>query len=114
VSKFWRERNLAVVLVALFLVSWLLQGWFGWHEFQSEQASHGEGASLFGQNGYVWPFMQATLENWQSEFLQLLTFVVLTGFLIYKGSPESRDSDDEMKATLERIEARLRSLEPNA
>lgn len=50
------------------------------------------------------------MENWQSEFLQLLTFVVLTAFFIHRGSHESRDSDDEMKAMLQRIEQRLATL----
>ena len=46
----------------------------------------------------------------QSEFLQLLTFVVLTTYLIYRGSHESKDSDLEMQAALERIEARVDPL----
>lgn len=51
------------------------------------------------------------MENWQSEFLQLLTFVVLTSFLIHRGSHESRDTDDEMKAQLDRMEARLERID---
>lgn len=47
----------------------------------------------------------------QSEFLRLLTFVVLTSFLIHRNSHESRDSEDEMQRTLNRIEQRLKSLE---
>jgi sensor domain CHASE-containing protein len=47
----------------------------------------------------------------QSEFLQLLTFVVLTTYLIHRNSHESRDSDDEMQQSLNRIEKRLKSLE---
>ena len=47
----------------------------------------------------------------QSEFLQLLTFVVLTTFLIHRNSHESRDSDDEMQRSLNRIEKRLKALE---
>lgn len=109
-AKFWRERNLGMVLLVLFLASWALQAWTGWHHFQAEQSEHEQAATVFGQSGYVWSFLQATMENWQSEFLQLLTFVVLTAFLIYKGSPESRDSDDEMKETLKRIEAQLDAL----
>jgi hypothetical protein len=52
-----------------------------------------------------------SFENWQSEFLQLLAFVVFTSFLIFKGSPESRDGQDEMVAALERIERRLAEIE---
>jgi hypothetical protein len=51
------------------------------------------------------------MENWQSEFLQLLTFVVLTSFLIHRGSHESKDTDEEMMAMLKSIDRRLRKLE---
>jgi hypothetical protein len=46
--------------------------------------------------GVIWD----EAENWQSEFLQLLTFVVLTTFLIHRNSHESRDSDDEMQKVI--------------
>jgi hypothetical protein len=110
-KQFWRSYSLSIVLAALFLVSWTLQTWAGWHKFAAGQREHQQVAEVFGQSGYVWEWMAATMENWQSEFLQLLTFVVLTAFLIHRGSHESRDSDDEMKATLERIEQRLVRLE---
>jgi hypothetical protein len=100
------------ILAVLFIGSWLLQTSGGWLEFVAEQEAHGETAMLFGDSGYVWPWMKATFENWQSEFLQLFTFVVLTTFLVHRGSPESRDSDEETKLILERIEQRLRRLEP--
>ena len=57
--------------------------------------------------------MSARLQDWQSGFLELTTFVVVSSFLIHKGSPESKDVDDEMQATLDRIEKRLRELEPD-
>jgi hypothetical protein len=102
--------GLGWVLLALFLVSWALQTWTGWREFEAEQASHQQSAEVFGDDGYVWAWAQATFENWQSEFLQLLAMAVLTAFLIYKGSGESRDSDDEMQEQLARIERKLNSL----
>jgi len=52
-------------------------------------------------------FWQSTMENWPSEFLQLLTFVVLTTYLVYRGSHESKDQDDVVLAMLQRIESRL-------
>jgi hypothetical protein len=110
-ARFWRDYSLSIVLFLLFLLSWIGQTWTGWAEFNAEQQSHGQAASVFGSDGYVWSWAQATLENWQSEFLQLLTFVVLTTFLIHKNSHESRDSDDKMMAQLDRIEARLQQLE---
>ena len=102
--------GLGWVLLTLFLVSWVIQSWTGWREFQSEQTEHGQAAQLFGDSGYIWNWARATFENWQSEFLQLLAFVTLTSFLIFKGSPESKDGDDEMQAKLDRIERRLEEL----
>jgi hypothetical protein len=37
--------------------------------------------------------------------------VVLTSFLIFKGSPESRDGQDEVMDSLRRIELRLEQIE---
>ena len=109
--RLWTNYNLSIVLATLFLVCWGAQTWTGWMKFAAEQHEHGQAAELFGPSGYVWDWAQATMENWQSEFLQLLTFVVLTTFLIHKGSHESKDSDEEMMATLKRIEDRLKALE---
>ena len=110
-SKFWKNYNLSIVLFLLFLSSWALQTWTGWHKFADEQKQHGQTAQWFGDGGYVWEWGSATMENWQSEFLQLFTFVVLTAYLIHRGSHESKDTDDEMMAMLKRIERRLDSLE---
>jgi hypothetical protein len=111
---FARDYGLAIVLALLFVVSWLLQSVTGWVEFAAEQQSHGETAELFGPSGYFWRWMQATMENWQSEFLQLFTMVVLTAFLIHKGSSESKDSDDEMMLELSQIRKELRELRAEA
>jgi hypothetical protein len=54
--------------------------------------------------------MAATFENWQSEFLQLFTMVILTAFLIHKGSSESKDSDDEMMLELQVIRREIQEL----
>lgn len=110
-KRLWANYNLSIVLAMLFLVSWIIQTWTGWVHFQAQQVEHGQTPEMFGSSGYVWEWAAATFENWQSEFLQLLTFVVLTSFLIHRGSHESRDGDDEMKETLARIEQRLASLE---
>ena len=79
--------------------------------FVAEQQAHGRAAAVLGAAGYVWGWAQATFEHRQSEFLQLLTFVVLTTSLIHRGSHESKDSDDEIHAALERIEAKLDLLQ---
>ena len=65
-------------------------------------------------SGYFLDFSQATLENWQSEFLQLFSFVTLAALYIHKGSAESKDSDEKVEASLRRIEERLGTLPDSA
>jgi hypothetical protein len=108
--KLSRDYALGWVLLGLFIVFWIGQTIVGWQEFVAEQTEHGQIAEVFGNGGYVWNWARTTLENWQSEMLQLFAMVALTSFLIFKGSPESKDGDDEMKQTLARLEHRLELL----
>jgi hypothetical protein len=103
--------GLSIILAILFLCCWGAQSYFGWVEFQIEEKQHGQVAKFWGMDGYTSTWMEATMENWQSEFLQLLSFVVLTSFLIHKGSHESKDSDDETAEQLNRIEQKLDELQ---
>ena len=105
------QYGLSIVLVTLFASSWIGQFAFQLVEVTNDAREHG-GDFEWGE---FWPeFWAATLENWQSEFLQLVSFVVLTSFLVHRGSAESKDSDEEMQATLERIERRLDTIERSA
>ena len=108
--KVSRDYALGWVLLGLFVLFWIGQTVVGWQEFLAEQSEHGQVAQVFGDGGYVWNWARTTLENWQSEMLQLFAMVVLTSFLIFKGSPESKDGDEEMKQTLTRLERRLEEL----
>jgi len=109
--KLFRDYGLSIVLAVLFLVSWLLQSATGWVEFVGEQQAHHAAAQLFGSSGYFWSWMQSTFENWQSEFLQLFTMVVLVSFLIHRGSQQSKDSDEQLRAQLDEMEERLLRIE---
>jgi hypothetical protein len=104
----WHDYGLSIVLASLFFLAWAGQAVAEWFVVQKEAESHGEVATV---GDFLVQFGQSTLENWQSEFLQLLTFVVLTAFLIHRGSHESKDGEDEMRAALNRIEQRLHLLE---
>ena len=108
--ELWRNYGLSITLAALFLGSLALQTWMGWQEFVAEQAAHGEVAKAFGEGGYLWRWGQSTFENWQSEFLQLFTFVVMTAFVVHRKSHESPDTDYQTEATLRRIEAKVDAL----
>ena len=55
-----------------------------------ELASHGAPAIGFGDYLVSGSFVEAVFENWESEFLQMAAYVVLTIFLLQKGSSESK------------------------
>ncbi len=110
-KRLWRDYGLSITLGLLFLVSFVGHTVSGYYEYAADQREHGSEPTILGDDGYGWVWAEWTLQNWQSEFLELTTFVVLSSFLIHKGSPESRDGDDAMQATLERIEKRLDELE---
>ena len=85
-----RDRALTLVLMAMFLLCLAGQLATGFAEYNSEQVEHGEAAVSVGgyfATGHPW---EALFENWESEFLQMAVFVLLTTFLVQKGSPESR------------------------
>jgi SNF2 family DNA or RNA helicase len=107
-KRLWRNYSLSITLAVLFFVAWLGQLVTQWFTWANEQQEHNQPLEV---GDFLWQFWTSTLENWQSEFLQLLTFVVLTSFLIHRNSPESKDSDEEMQRSLNRIEKRLKSLE---
>jgi|SRR4051812_27455761 hypothetical protein len=110
-QRAWRDYGLSIALFSMFAVSFVLHAVSGWMQYSSEQQQHGQQPTVFGDDGYAWVFGEWTLQNWQSEFLELGVIVVLSSFLIHKGSAESKDSDDEMKQLLEKIEAKLDKLE---
>jgi hypothetical protein len=53
-------------------------------------------------------FGQSTLENWQSEFLQLFSFVVMSAVLIHHASSESKDGTERIERSVEEIRTMLR------
>lgn len=107
-KQLWRNYNLSIVLIGLFLASWTGQAIFQWFEMANEAQAHGQESTLAE---FIPAFFSATFENWQSEFLQLFTMVVLTAYLIHRGSHESKDQDEKVDQTLARIERRLERIE---
>ena len=105
-----RDRSLGVFFTSLFLVSWLAQLVVEWLQFVEEQQQHDSTAEFWSESFWV-TFWQSTLENWQSEFLQLATFTIATAYLVYKGSSESSDSEERMEAKLDAL-LEERGIEP--
>jgi hypothetical protein len=107
----WREFGLGLLLMILFFTTWIGQGIAQWQTYTDQQREHGEAVEA---GDFFAEFGQSTLENWQSEFLQLFSFVVLAALYIHKGSAESKDSDEKMEASLRRIEEHLGTLPEGA
>jgi hypothetical protein len=102
--RLWKNFGLSLGFCALFLVSWVGQAAAEWQTFVDEQREHNEPVEV---GDFMAQFSQSTLENWQSEFLQLFSFTVMAAVLIHKGSAESKDSDDRIEGALRRIEDQL-------
>lgn len=92
-KQFLRNNGLSLFFFLLFLISIVGQVFSGLAEHNEEMHELG-GRPLpvfeYLSSGH---FLQATFENWESEFLQMALFVVLTIFLYQKGSSESKDPD---------------------
>ena len=91
-----RENGLSIVWLGMFVVTLFGgQSVVGQREYNNDQKEHGR-----PEVGYVEylgsaHFVEATMENWESEFLQMFLFIVLTVFLYQKGSAESKKPDEE-------------------
>jgi hypothetical protein len=91
VRRFVREHSLSIVTLTLFAVIWLGgQAWAGHRTYNDEARAHGEPIVGFGEYLTSSHFGEATFENWESEFLQMGVYVILTAFLVQKGSAESK------------------------
>jgi hypothetical protein len=77
------------------MVSLVGQALTGWRTYSEELHLHelpGIGLAAYLHSGH---FISAVFENWESEFLQMAMYVILTIFLFQKGASESKDPDDD-------------------
>lgn len=92
-ARWFRDNGLTLVLLLLFAASiaglWLT----GWRVANEELAQHGGAAITLSDYTLSPEFLSAVFENWESEFLQMAMYVLLTAMLVQRGSAESRDPD---------------------
>ena len=94
VRRLLRDNSLSIVTLGMFLVLWLGgQAWAGHRSYNDEQRAHGEPAVSMAEYVTRAEFGEATFENWESEFLQMGVYVLLTAWLVQRGSAESRPLD---------------------
>jgi|SoiMethySBSTD1v2_1073268.scaffolds.fasta_scaffold11685_7 uncharacterized protein DUF6766 len=84
------ENGLSLTLFALFLAFTGGQILSGHRAYNEELAEHGHAAVGLARYLTSGHFLEALFENWESEFLQMAAFVVLTVKLVQKGSSESK------------------------
>jgi lysylphosphatidylglycerol synthetase-like protein (DUF2156 family) len=101
----WRY-GYAWVTLAFFLISIVGHWLFGWFSYTSEQIAHNQPIQF---SGFLIQMARDTLENWQSEFLQLLWQVGGLAILLHLGSPQSKESSDRVE---DKIDAILRKIDP--
>jgi hypothetical protein len=99
-----RDHGLSLVATALFLLAFVGQVLTGRAEYNADQEAHGEAPVSLVQYLDTGHFGEATLENWESEFLQMALFVILTAFLVQKGAEDSRKPKGEAGAGEESVD----------
>ena len=92
--RFARENGLSLFFATIFLATLAGQSFAGEHNFNAEQAAHGEQTLSWWQYVLSPSFGGAVMENWQSEFLQFSLFIAATIWLVQKGSNESKALGD--------------------
>lgn len=104
--RFVYENSLSLTMFGLFLGTLAAQSVAGVNAHNEDRADHGRPPVSYVEYLGSGHFIEAVFENWESEFLQMGAFVLLTVFLRQKGSPESRKltgdeafDDDPRKAT---------------
>ena len=102
--RFLRDNSLGLFFGVIFLGSLVGQGIAGWLQFNDQQDASGLGRISLG--GYLASadFAADVAENWQSEYLQFLVYILATVWLLQRGSTESKEpgkagheSDEEQR-----------------
>ena len=104
----WQKYSFAWVTLGLFAISLIGHWALGWYEYVDEQHAHHQPVEVAQ---YLVLMGRGTLENWQSEVLQLVWQVVGLTSLLYLGSPQSKEGNDRLE---EKVDALLKKLDPDS
>lgn len=108
-KAFWRNNSLSIVMLGLFAVTFVGQSITGWRTTNDQRQEHAAPPLRFMEYLRSGAFIEATAENWESEFLQMYVYVIFTAFLLQKGSAESKPLN--RKASVDE-DPRLHAHEP--
>lgn len=90
-----KEHSLGLVMLVLFLLALFGQSLAGYRYYNDEQQEHGQLEITYTEYIASGDFKESVFENWESEFLQMGLYVILTVFLYQKGSAESKKLQGE-------------------
>lgn len=107
-----KNHSLTIVMLVMFAASAVGMLLTGQRDYNDEQREHGQPS--IGVSGYLLSgaFVEALFENWESEFLQMGCYVLLTAWLYQKGSSESKDPDRREEVDDDPRESRHQSDAP--
>jgi uncharacterized membrane protein YbaN (DUF454 family) len=91
VRSFAKHNGLSLAFLALFLTAIVFQAVAGHADFNEDQDRHGDPRISLSRYVTSSDFGVAVMENWQSEYLQFTLFILLTVWLLQRGSPESKE-----------------------
>ena len=89
-----RANGLTLFFGTIFVLALVGQAISGVALMNEEQVSAGLDPITIGEYVTTSAFAVDVTENWQSEFLQFLLYIVATVFLLQRGSPESKKPDE--------------------
>jgi uncharacterized protein (DUF486 family) len=90
-----RDNALSLTMFGMFLVFLVAQSFAGFRSNNNDNQEHGQPRESYTEYLASGAFVEATFENWESEFLQMGVYVLFTAWLIQKGSPESKSPEGE-------------------
>ncbi|MEV4282762.1 DUF6766 family protein [Actinoplanes xinjiangensis] len=100
--RFLRENSLGLVFGTLFLVVLVAQAFAGHADFNQQQLASGMEPVSLGRYLTSASFAADVAENWQSEYLQFFLYIILTVWLVQRGSPESKKPGEEGRGSDEK------------
>jgi hypothetical protein len=101
--SFLYRNSLSLVMLALMLFSLVGQFITGWKDYNSDRQNWHKPLVTAAEYFTSGHFISATFENWESEFLQMALYVILTVKLRQKGSSESKKIDEKEEVDREPI-----------
>jgi hypothetical protein len=94
-SGWLRQSKLGIACFVLFIVFLAAQSVTGWRTYDADQQEHHAPTVSYTSYLGTGAFFEATFENWESEFLQMGAYILLTAFLVQKGSAESKEEEGD-------------------